>query len=189
MQKLLENEKCSDQHLLWSNTQKSATLYFLIKTCFNGLWRTNKNGQFKGTFGSPSGKLNQKNIFDHNAIRHWNNILQDVTLTSLTYSELDIPDASGVCCFLDPPYRVQDLAVSPITYSNTAFTEQDQIALVNLCKSKQHAKMILCNRELHDGFFDRHRGDLNIRHYRITYTASRSVDWSREQSIEISLNN
>ena len=42
----------------WSRSEEAATLYFLMKTGFNGIYQLNKNTN--GRYGTPAGLLNQK---------------------------------------------------------------------------------------------------------------------------------
>ena len=63
----------------WSKTFEAATLYFLMKTGFNGIYQLNKNTN--GRYGTPSGLLNQKDkVYDRDVLNWWHNALQNVTI-------------------------------------------------------------------------------------------------------------
>ena len=47
----------------WSEAEQAATLYFLMKTGFNGIFQVNKNTN--GRYGTPAGLLNpQENLYE-----------------------------------------------------------------------------------------------------------------------------
>ena len=53
----------------WSKPYESATLYFLMKTGFNGIFQINKNTNNR--YGTPCGLLNQKDkVFDRDVNFH-----------------------------------------------------------------------------------------------------------------------
>ena len=63
----------------WSKTFEAATLYFLMKTGFNGIYQLNKNTN--GRYGTPAGLLNQKDkVYDRGVLNWWHNALQNVTI-------------------------------------------------------------------------------------------------------------
>ena len=65
----------------WSPTFEAATLYFLMKTGFNGIYQLNKNTN--GRYGTPAGLLNQKDkVYDRDVLKWWHDALQNVTIKS-----------------------------------------------------------------------------------------------------------
>lgn len=146
----------------WSKVQESATLYFLMKTGFNGIYQLNKNTN--GRYGTPSGLLNQKEqIYNRDVLWWWNAALQNVTITSQDWSECtNHPDTFY---FLDPPYRD-----SFADYGN-AFDDSKLISLIEF--SNTQANVMLCNRDSGDGWFEKHKLSLDILKFPITYTAGR----------------
>ena len=62
----------------WTKTYEAATLYFLMKTGFNGIWQCNKNTNNR--FGTPSGLLTQKTVvYDQDTVMEWHSLLQNTT--------------------------------------------------------------------------------------------------------------
>ena len=70
----------------WNATTEAATLYFLMKTGFNGIWQINKNTNNR--FGTPSGLLNQKDkVYYIENVMEWHIALQKCCLLSGDFSE------------------------------------------------------------------------------------------------------
>lgn len=148
-------------------TKTVALLYFLMKTAFNGIWQGCKESN--GRFGTPAGLLNhKKSVFDYNLIKSWHDSLQNTSIFSGSYNELDIPDNSWIFC--DPPYRD-----SFTTYS-IEFGDSHQLALIEWCRKMHEEKgctVWLANREANDNFFENHAQDAEIHKFDIFYTAGR----------------
>lgn len=115
---------------------------FLNKTCFNGLYRVNK----KGEFNVPLGKKNYF-ICDEKNLRYVSTQLQNVTMTVGSYeSTLSyIDDKSFV--YLDPPYRPLTTTSNFSRYTETPFGDLEQIQLAKFVKEidKKGAKFLLSN--------------------------------------------
>lgn len=144
----------------WTYLEKSAVLYFLMKTGFNGIWQSSKKAE--GKFYTPSGLLNQKDvIYDKANVLRWNEILNDynVTLTSDDWKKVPISDFT----FYDPPYR------DSFTNYNTIFPDSEHKLLIE--KVENNKNVWLCNRDAGDGFFD--DCDAILKRFPVTYTAGR----------------
>jgi DNA adenine methylase len=153
----------------WSTTQESATLYFLMKTGFNGIWQCNQNTN--GRFGTPSGLLNQKDrVYDVDVIKYWNNILQSSIILNQDCKSVlsQYPDVDDSFYFLDPPYR------GSFTHYSQTFTDQDQTDLLTFAKSvSSNSRILLCNDDVGDNFFQNQIGSLQIESYNLKHTAGR----------------
>ena len=146
----------------WSKSEEAATLYFLMKTGFNGIYQLNKNTN--GRYGTPSGLLNQKTeIFDRKVLSWWKKALENVTITSTDWKNAvkDNPDAFY---FFDPPYRD-----SFADYGNP-FTEEMLLDLIDF--SDRQSKVFVANRA-DDDWFETRSKSLNLHYFNITYTAGR----------------
>jgi len=152
----------------WTKTYEAATLYFLMKTGFNGIWQINKNTNNR--FGTPSGLLNQKDkVYDKDNLLEWHEALQKCTLTSGDFSDTlgYVTDKSYV--FLDPPYR------GSFTQYGVDFDDALQegvIKYLNEC-GKKGAYAMMSNRDIQDGFFESRAGNNEIVYFDVTYTAGR----------------
>jgi DNA adenine methylase len=145
----------------WSKVHESATLYFLMKTGFNGIWQINKNTNNR--FGTPSGLLNQKDTcFDFGNIREWNRLLQNTEIFCGDWK--DCP--TGDFTFFDPPYR------DSFTTYGTGWGDNECDDLVNTVQNI-NGTVFLCNRDDGSDFFEIRKGLFSIHKFPITYTAGR----------------
>lgn len=102
---------------------------FLNKTCYNGLYRENK----KGEFNVPWGKKESVKIFDEHDLRHYSDLLQNVEITSCPYNNILETIKEGDFVYLDPPY-MRLKADSFTTYSKNPFGMAEQIELSKFCE-------------------------------------------------------
>lgn len=79
----------------------AARTIYLNKTCFNGLYRVNRKGQFN----TPFGKYKNPKICDAQALREASKALQNATIVCGDYATVLAEYAEpGDFVFLDPPY-------------------------------------------------------------------------------------
>lgn len=84
-----------------SPEEAAARTIFLNRTCFNGLYRVNKKGQFN----TPYGRYKNPTICDEKALRAASDILKKATIVCGDYLDVLHEYAQpGDFIFLDPPY-------------------------------------------------------------------------------------
>lgn len=84
-----------------SPTEAAARTIYLNKTCFNGLYRVNKKGQFN----VPFGKYKNPKILDEDNLRAASILLSKARIVCCDYSEvLENLTCPNDLIFLDPPY-------------------------------------------------------------------------------------
>ncbi len=114
-----------------SNTERAARLIYLLKTCFNGLYRVNR----KNFFNTPFGKLNNPLICDVDTLMAVHEFLNthDVEICNDDYSEIlkRIPEDSFV--YLDPPYAPLSMTSSFTSYQPGQWLDDDQRYLAEQC--------------------------------------------------------
>jgi len=152
----------------WNQTEEAATLYFLMKTGFNGIWQINKNTG--GRFGTPSGLLNQKDkVYDKDNVQEWHLALQHCKLMTGDFGETigEVNENSFV--FLDPPYR------GSFTQYGVDFDDEMQNRVINFLNDSTNAGAyaIMSNRDVGDGFFESRQGNNRLIYFDVTYTAGR----------------
>lgn len=147
----LYNEKNLDPI---ENTTK---FFFLNRTCFNGLYRVNK----KGEFNVPFGKYAQPQICDPVTIRMDSELLQRVEILTGDF-EATLDYAQGRTFFyFDPPYRPLSDTSSFNDYTKDSFNDEAQIRLKKFCDRVDKAgfSFMLSNSDCkgkneNDNFFD-----------------------------------
>lgn len=112
-----------------SPVEAAARTIFLNKTCFNGLYRVNKNGQFN----VPFGRYSNPKICDPEALKHASTVLQKATICLGDYFQiLEQYAESGDFIYLDPPYLPISKYSDFKRYTKEQFYEDDHIKLAKL---------------------------------------------------------
>lgn len=108
-----------------TNTERAARLIYLNKTCFNGLYRVNKNGKFNVPYGKRKGEfLNRKQLRDSSEFLQNTIILNSDYLTTLKkYAE------KGDFIYLDPPYYPVGKYSDFKRYTKEFFYHEDHVIL------------------------------------------------------------
>jgi DNA adenine methylase len=113
------------------SVERASQLVFLNKTCFNGLYRVNRRGQFN----VPFGKYANPTICNAKLLRADSQILQSaqVEICQGDYVQT-MQHLDGLTfVYLDPPYRPLDATSSFTAYAKGDFNDDDQRALVGFC--------------------------------------------------------
>lgn len=106
-------------------SQAARTIY-LNRTCFNGLYRVNKSGQFN----VPYGRYKNPTICDVNNLRATSAVLKKAVIVQGDYKEVLRNHAEkGDFIFLDPPYLPVSKYSDFKRYTKEQFYEDDQIEL------------------------------------------------------------
>jgi DNA adenine methylase len=137
--------------------ERAAWSIYLNHTCFNGLFRLNR----KGEFNVPFGKYKNPEIFNENNLNDVATLLKTTRLVLGDFTECKkfVDDASFV--YFDPPYRPLNQTSSFTSYSKDGFSDTDQVRLSEFFKEldKKGAKIMLSNSDPRnenpaDTFFD-----------------------------------
>ena len=161
--KQIENFNYSSFNDEW--IERVTYLIFLNKTCFNGLFRQNK----KGEFNVPFGRYKNPSIYDKENIIKVNKALRNTEIFcgDFTSSRKYIHKDSFV--YFDPPYRPLNRTSNFTTYSKDGFLDEDQIRLARFFEEidKQGAYLMLSNsdpknKDINDNFFDNLYKNYNI---------------------------
>lgn len=139
------------------NLEKAALFIFLNKTCFNGLYRVNKRGEFNVPFNNAKNPL----ICDEENLRACSELLQNVQMKTGDYSDCKDFIDSETFVYLDPPYRPLTQTSAFTSYSENGFSDKEQIELGNFIKeiSEIGANILASNSDpkntnKEDNFFD-----------------------------------
>ena len=110
----IENEK--------EALEKTTYFIFLNKTCFNGLYRENRRGQFN----VPIGKYKNPTIFDEENLIELSKLIKNVTFINGDYRESYKYIEENTFIYFDPPYRPINKTSSFTSYSKEDFNDENQ---------------------------------------------------------------
>jgi DNA adenine methylase len=138
---------------------RAAKIIFLNRTCYNGLFRVNRRGEFNVPFGGYKNPdiLNEGNLRDVATVLK--NTNTRIMSGDFTRCRNYVDDQTFV--YFDPPYRPLSQTSSFTSYSKDGFSDTDQIRLADFFKEldAKGAKIMLSNsdprnQDSHDTFFD-----------------------------------
>jgi DNA adenine methylase len=100
-------------------------MIYLNQTCFNGVYRVNKKGQFNVPIGSSLDRL----ICDESNIRKVACVLKNVNLSCVDFSKFLEHVQKTDFIYLDPPYHPISTYSDFTRYTKEKFHAKDQIRL------------------------------------------------------------
>ena len=103
----------------------AARFLFLNKTCFNGLYRVNRRGEFN----VPHGRYLHPRIVDVPGLRAASTALHGVTLGSADFADVVAEAKRGDFVYLDPPFEPLSKTSSFTGYTEGAFDRHEQLRL------------------------------------------------------------
>ncbi len=108
----------------------AAWFIYMNKTCFNGLYRVNRNGNFN----VPMGRYENPGICDATGLRACSEALRGVELTKFDFRSLATHPkcAPGAFVYFDPPYAPLSATSDFTGYTKDNFTGKDHADLRNL---------------------------------------------------------
>ena len=134
----LEDEETKKDFFLRCRTEfngdidrlRMSTLFiFLNRTCFNGLYRENK----KGDFNVPFGKYLFPTICDADTILADSELLQNVEIMTGDYQQTRLRAYGNTFFYFDPPYRPLSNTSSFNDYTKQPFNDEAQVRLKEFC--------------------------------------------------------
>ncbi len=136
---------------------QAALFIFLNRTCFNGLYRVNKNNGYN----VPMGSYNKPTICDDQNIFAVSNVLQKVEILCGDYEATLKEATSNSFFYFDPPYKPLSNTSSFNSYAKDEFNDEEQIRLRDFCSKLDilNYNWLLSNsdvkgKDINDNFFD-----------------------------------
>src|SRR6185312_11302091 len=105
--------------------ERAARFIFLNKTCFNGLYRVNR----KGEFNVPFGRYTNPTICDAKGLRAASEALQRTVFKAGDFEATLKGVEAGDFVYLDPPYVPASATADFTGYTKGGFTMADQTRL------------------------------------------------------------
>ncbi len=140
-----------------TDIEKAARLIYLNKTCFNGLYRENSQGEFN----VPIGKYKNPKICNPVLLRAVSVTLQNAQIEVRPFEDiLNYARSGNDFVYFDPPYHPLSSTSNFTAYSRYLFSQSDQIRLKEVFAelAKRGVKVMLSNsdcefiRELYSEF-------------------------------------
>ena len=154
-----------------NNIEKAILFIFLNKTCFNGLYRVNK----KGEFNVPMGAYKKPKICDEENLKNVSLTLRNVKIVYADYRKSEKFIDGKTFVYIDPPYRPLNITSSFTSYTENDFNDKEQIELAEYINvlNKKGAKIVISNsdpknNDIDDNFFDKLYKNYNINRVKAT---------------------
>ena len=117
-------DRSTKKYASLSEVEKAARIIYLNKTCYNGLFRVNSQGQFN----VPFGRYKNPNFLDDAVLRAVNKYLNsnNITLLNQDFAEAVKDAKTGDFIYLDPPYDPVSETASFTGYDVNGFNRDEQ---------------------------------------------------------------
>jgi DNA adenine methylase len=160
-----QNSHCEDYYYKiraqrWLDDVASAARFiYLNRTCWNGLYRVNRKGEFNVPIGSRSNILLKSDDFEAISLRLKNAIIEVCDF------EQSIGRATeGDFVFVDPPYTVKHNLNGFVKYNDQIFSWDDQVRLSRVLRSaKDRGVMVAMTNANHKSIRDLYRDEFTLR--------------------------
>ncbi|MDU5740139.1 MAG: DNA adenine methylase [Clostridium sp.] len=143
--KIREIDRDRELYEKLSKVEKASRIVYLNKTCFNGLFRVNKAGEFN----SPFGKYKNPNIVDEITLRAVSKYFNkaDIKILNGDFEQSLKGIRKGSFVYFDPPYDPVSSSANFTGYDKGGFGRDEQIRLKKLCDKldKKGVKFLLSN--------------------------------------------
>lgn len=125
------------------NVKRASEFIFLNRTCFNGLYRVNKEGKFN----VPCGKYKNPTICDSKNLRNLSKLIKNVTFEYGDYKKSESFVNENTFVYFDPPYRPLSITSGFTSYTKEDFNDDNQKELANFFYKLdlKNAKLMLSN--------------------------------------------
>ena len=147
------------------NVQRASQFIYLNRTCFNGLYRVNKDGKFN----VPVGSYKNPTICDEENLRNLSKLIQNVQFQCGDYRRSMEYVTENTFVYFDPPYRPLNITSGFTSYTKEDFNDDNQRELATFYRelNERNAKLMLSNSNPknineEDQFFDNIYQGFNI---------------------------
>ncbi len=129
-----------------SASRRAAMFIYLNKTCFNGLHRVNR----KGEFNVPVGSYENPRILNEEGLYAASRALKHAQLQCAPFDALLEDAKPGDFIYFDPPYEPVSQTASFTAYDRNGFSQEDQTRLRDVYKAldRRGSKLMLSNSDV-----------------------------------------
>ncbi len=144
--------------------QQAARFIFLNRTCYNGLYRVNRLGQFN----VPFGRYNKPTICDETKLRAASAALQKAQLEMADFSFVLELARAGDLIYFDPPYEPLSPTSNFTSYTRDGFSSEEQRRLAEVYREldARGCLLMLSNSTadlIHELYFDYQLHEISAR--------------------------
>lgn len=143
--KLRKLDRDSEKYDKLTNIEKASRMHYLNKTCFNGLFRVNQQGEFN----APFGKYKNPDFVNFITLRA---VSEYFNRSKITFKCGDFEEAvkgirKGAFVYFDPPYDPVSNSSNFTGYDKGGFDRDEQKRLKRLCDKldDREVKFLLSN--------------------------------------------
>jgi DNA adenine methylase len=140
-----EWDRDKERYSSLNNIEKASRMIYLNKTCYNGLFRVNRAGEFN----TPFGNYKNPNIINEITLRAVSNYFNN---SEITFLNVDFDEAvrgirKGSFVYFDPPYDPVSNSANFTGYDKGGFDREEQKRLKLLCDAlnDRGVKFLLSN--------------------------------------------
>lgn len=147
---------------------RAARFIYLNRTCWNGLYRVNQQGEFNVPIGTKSSV-----VFPYDQFGDVSNTLKDTQLLSTDFEDLIDVAGENDFIFVDPPYTVRHNHNAFVKYNEKLFSWFDQERLFYALKRAKNrgAKIVgtnACHKSVQELYGDTFESKTVMRHSAIS---------------------
>jgi DNA adenine methylase len=126
--------------------ERAAMFIYLNKTCFNGLHRVNRRGEFN----VPAGRYTNPRILDAELLRAASRELARAELRCDGFESLITYAKPGDFIYFDPPYAPASRTANFTAYSQDGFGHEEQVRLRDVFREldRRRCKLMLSNSDV-----------------------------------------
>jgi DNA adenine methylase len=123
--------------------EQAARLLYLNRTCYNGLWRVNRRGEFN----VPMGRYREPRILDEANLRRVGAALQGVEIRCQDFEPALADCGPGDAVYCDPPYDPLSLSSNFTAYTAGGFgpDEQRRLACLSARLAARGVEVVVSN--------------------------------------------
>lgn len=135
--------------------RRAARTLYLNRTCWNGLYRVNREGKFNVPIGTKT-----KVLMDNEDFNKYSSILKSAEIVNQDFEATIDMCAEGDFLFVDPPYTVKHNMNGFVKYNEKIFSWNDQVRLAAALRraGKRGAAILVSNAD-HESLLELYRED------------------------------
>lgn len=157
----------------------AAKFIYLNRTCFNGIYRVNREGKFNVPKGSRDSV-----VFDSDDFEKVSELLQNTELEVCDFETLIDRAGERDLIFADPPYTVRHNTNGFVKYNEKLFSWEDQVRLASaLSRAKKRGAHIVATNANHSSLLSLYRPE-GFKLKKMSRYSSISADPERRKQFE-----